>query len=125
LELSLNYRFVALPSILRAPHIALNPHAPFFVLPELYNRNPAHSGLDFVAQFRREVMKNFADLLLLEDDALYRSYFESRPLRAYRSAVKYASASRLYGANNSPYQDLQSVVQVCGPKWIRLVNGLV
>ncbi len=119
------FRFVALPSILRAPHSAVNPQAPFLVLPELFSRVPAHSGLDYVAQFRREVMKSFSDILLLKDDALIRSYFEARPLRAYRSAVKYASASRLYGPTMSPYQDLKSAIQNCDPKWIRLVNSLM
>ncbi len=116
---------MALPSILRAPHTAVNPRAPFLVLPELYGRSPAHSGLDYVAQFRREVMKSFSDLLLLDDEALIRSYFEARPLRSYRSAAKYAIASRLYGRNTSPYHDLRAAVQVCGPKWIRLVNSLI
>lgn len=70
-------------------------------------------------------MKCLAELLLLEDDAVFRSYFEARPLRAYKSRAKHATASRLYGPNKSPYQDLQSTVQVCGPKWIRLVNSLM
>lgn len=118
-------RFVALPSILRAPHLPINPRAPFFVLPALYGRIPEHSGLDFIAPFRQEVMKGFADLLLLEDDALFRSYFEGRPLRFYKSRAKHTQAARLYGPNRSPYQDLLSTAQDCGPKWIQLANSLI
>jgi len=119
------FRFVALPSILRAPHLPVNPNAPFYVLPRLYGRVPSYSGLDFVAQFRQEVMKAFADLLLIDDNGLFRSYFEARPLRCYRSPAKYASASRLYGPRMSPYRDLLNSVQDCGPKWIRLVNSFM
>lgn len=116
---------MTLPSSLRAPHQRVDPNAPFFVLPELHSRVPRHHGLDYVAQFRREVMKCFAELLLLEDDALFRSFFEARPLRAYKSIQKHTIAARLYGPNMSPYQDLRAAVQVCGPKWIRLVTSLM
>jgi len=119
------FRFIALPSILRAPHSHVDPRSPFFVLPRLHGHQPGHPGLNHVAEFRRELMKCLAELLLLEDDAVFRSYFEARPLRAYKSRAKHATASRLYGTNKSPYQDLQSTVQVCGPKWIRLVNSLM
>jgi len=122
---SIFIRFVALPSILRAPHTPISPRAPFLVLPELYGRAPPHSGLDFVAQFRREVMKCFSDLLLLDDDALLRSYFEARSLRAFRSAAKHNAAARLYGPTLSPYQDLLNAAQNCGPKWIRLITSLM
>ncbi len=118
------FRFVALTCILGAPYGYINPRTPFTISPELVSPL-AHPGLAFVPPFRREIMSVFANLLLLDEEALFRHYFESRPLSEFKSRAKFDQASKLYPPGFSPYDDLLNTVQNCGLKWIMIVRGLM
>lgn len=119
------FRFIAFPSIISAPYGPIRPLTPFVVTPELYVRDPPHELLYYTQGFRREIMTVFADLLLLTDDALFRSYIEHRPLRQYKSRVKYANASKLYPQGECPYEELLSIARNCSPQWVSIVQGLM
>jgi len=118
---SILYRFLLLPSILRAPLGPLQPQNPYFVVPELYARHTY--GLDYAVPFRRELSLVVAELLLVDDDGVYRSYFESRPIWEFRNQAKYDQARKLYPDGTSPYFHLLQSVQGCSPKWIAIATS--
>ncbi len=113
------------PSIMSAVYGPVQPRMPFMVAPQLYVNLPPHELLLYTQGFRRELMTVLSDLLLLTDDAIFRSIAEHKPLRDFKSAVKFAQASRLYPRGTSPYDDLTHVVQNCNHKWAAVVRGLV
>ncbi len=115
-------RFLMLPSILRAPHGPVRPLSPFFVLPELYSRHD--HGLDYAATFRQELTLALSELLLVDDDAIFRSFFESRPLKDFKCQAKIDQAGKVYADGSSPYIDLFQCVQHCSPKWIAIAASL-
>jgi len=118
-------RFLLFPAFMSAVYGPVRPRVPFRVSPELYAQPPAHSLLRYTQVFRRELMTAVSDLLLLEDDAIFRSFIEHRPLRAFKSDAKFAQASRLYPRGTTPYDDLTQVVRRCDPKWGSIVRGLI
>lgn len=103
----------------------VQPLTPFRVAPELYATTPTYSLLCYTQGFRREIMTVLSDLLLLTDDALFRSFIEHRPLSSFKSRAKFDQASRLYPPGISPYTDLIHVVQRFSPKWAVIVRALV
>ncbi len=119
------YRFIVFPSIMSAIYGPVQPRMPFRVAPQLYATLPPNELLLYCQGFRRELMTVLSDLLLLNDDAIFRSFAEHKPLKDFKSDAKFAQASRLYPRGTSPYDDLIHVVQNCHYKWVTLVRGLV
>ncbi len=118
-------RFIVFPAIMSAIYGPINPRTPFRVAPELYGHIPTYDLLRYTQGFRRELMTVLTDLLLVTDDAIFRSFIEHRPLRFYKSRAKFDQASRLYPAGTTPYDELIQVTQYCSPKWVTIVRGLV
>ena len=70
-------------------------------------------------------MSAAAELLLLQEDALYRSYVDARPYYLYKDQSKQVRAHQLYQGGLSPYGDLLHCAQNCSPKWTQIVQTLI
>ena len=112
------------PACLRFAHSS-GPSGPFDVPPILHTRRPRYDELYYTVSCRSEIMTTLAELLLLDNDAVYRSFTEGRPLRDYKSPIKARKAELLYHHQYNPYSDLTTCVQGCSYKWGTLVQYLL
>ena len=66
-----------------------------------------------------------SELLMLDEDALYRSYTEARLYRDFKDPAKEARARLLYPVGQSPYEDLRHCAQGCSIKWDQIIQTLL
>ena len=120
----LSSSWLCYPACLRYPHLP-GPAGIFDVPPVLHTRTPRYEELYYTVSCRSELMSAVSELLLVDEDAVFRSFDEARPLRAFRNQAKISRANRLYTNGSTPYSDLLNCAQGCSYKWVQLINSLM
>ena len=113
-----------MPAALRFAH-GVGPASPFYVPPEVHSRTPRYTELYYSTSCRSEIMSAFSEMLLLEEDALFRAWSENRPFRDFKDQAKAIKAEQLYMAGSSPYADLSSCAISCSFKWQTIIQSLM
>ena len=118
------FRWLCFPACLRYLHYP-GASGVFDVPPVLHTRTPPYEELYYTVSCRSELMSTVAELLLLDEDAVFRSFDEVRPLRAFRNQAKIDRAKCLYANGSTPYTDLLNCAQGCSFKWAQLIHSLM